>query len=62
MIKRPVRKGDGAGFQPDIQVHRPSGIVNDFNEQEEEETKGGFMNECNFNISPSRVPASQQRP
>ena len=62
LIKRPVRKQGppvkSSGFQPEVQIYTPD---DNFENSDEEEENKGIMNDCNFNISPSRVPNSARR-
>ena len=56
------RQGPGIrsdGFDdPDIQVYAPSRLAAEEAgfEEETKEQPAGILNECNFNISPARVP------
>lgn len=65
MIKRPVRKAQGGGFESqadDVQIYeprRPSTI--DVTNEDEEEKNEMVINDCDFNISPSRVPPSDKK-
>ena len=56
VIKRPVRRGG----EPEVQIYAPSPRAGQWDD-DEEETKEGVFNDCNFNVSPSKVPPSQRR-
>ena len=57
------------GFHSDMQVYEPSGahrpysaVQNHDDMEEESKEFTGIVNECDFNISPSRVPRAANRP
>ena len=69
MIKRPVRRQGPAvrsgGFHSDMPsgVQRPYSAFPNHDDMEEESKEfTGIVNECDFNISPSRVPRAANRP